>query len=63
MIVNPEKFQVIITDKKGQNNNPTEKNTKSILLLLGLKLCNKSADQLTALNRLNKYLGFEEKNY
>ena len=25
MIVNPEKFQVIITDKKEQNNNPIEK--------------------------------------
>ena len=26
MIVNPEKFQAIIIDKKGQNNNPTEIN-------------------------------------
>ena len=25
------------------------------------KLCNKSADQLNSLNRLNRYLGFEEK--
>ena len=25
------------------------------------KLCNKSADQLNSLNRLNTYLGFEEK--
>ena len=34
MIVNPEKFQAIIIDKKGQNNNPTEINIdgkKSIL--------------------------------
>ena len=26
MIVNPEKLQAIIIDKKGQNNNPTEIN-------------------------------------
>ena len=34
MIVNPEKFQAIIIDKEGQNNNPTEINIdgkKSIL--------------------------------
>ena len=81
MIVNPEKFQAIIIDKKGQNNNPTELNidgkkinSESSVLLLGLeidsklnfdkhisKLCNKSAGQLNALNRLNRYFGFEEK--
>ena len=49
-------------------------NSESSVLLLGLeidsklnfdkhisKLCNKSAGQLNALNRLNRYLGFEEK--
>ena len=81
MIVNPEKFQAILIDRKGQNNNPTEINidekkinSESSALLLGLeidsklnfdkhisKLCNKSAGQLNALNRLNRYLGFEEK--
>ena len=81
MIVNPEKIQVIIIDKKGQNNNPTEINidgkkinSESSVLLLGLeidsklnfdkhvsKLCHKSAGQLNGLNRLNRYLGFEEK--
>ena len=42
MIVNPEKIQVIIIDKKGQNNNPTEINidrkkinSESSVLLLG----------------------------
>ena len=83
MIVNPEKFQAIIIDKKGQNNNPTELNidgkkinSESSVLLLGLeidsklnfdkhisKLCNKSAGQLNALNRLSRYLGFEDKKY
>ena len=81
MIVNPEKFQAILIDRKGQNNNPTEINidekkinSESSALLLGLeidsklnfdkhisKLYNKSAGQLNALNRLNRYLGFEEK--
>ena len=81
MIVNPEKFQAILTDRKGQNNNPTEINidgkiinSESSVLLLGLvidsklildkhisKLYNKSAGQLNALIRLNRYLGFEEK--
>ena len=80
MIVNLEKFQAIITDRKGQNN-PTEINIdakiincESSVLLLGLvidskltldkhisKLYNKSAGQLNALIRLNRYLGFEEK--
>ena len=79
MIVNPEKFQAIILDNKGQNNNPTEINIDvknqfwSSVLFLELeidsklnfgknisKLCNKSAGQLNALNRLNRYLGFEE---
>ena len=42
MIVNPEKFQAIIIDKKGKNNNPTEINidrkkinSESSVLLLG----------------------------
>ena len=81
MIVSPEKFQAIIIDRKGRNNNPTEINiggkkiySESSVLLLGLeidsklnfdkhisKLGNKSAGQLNALNRLNRYLGFEEK--
>ena len=81
MIVNPEKFQAIIIDKKGQNNNPTEINingkkinSECSVFSLGLeidsklnfykhisKLCNKSAGQLNALNRLIRYLGFEEK--
>ena len=79
MIVNPEKFQAIIIDNKGQNNNPAEINTDvknqfwSSVLFLELeidselnfgksisKLCNKCAGQLNALNRLNRYLGFEE---
>ena len=49
-------------------------NSESSVLLLGLeidskidfdkhisKLCNKSAGQLNAFTRLNRYLGFEEK--
>ena len=79
MIVSPEKFQAIIIDRKGRNNNPTEINiggkkiySESSVLLLGLeidsklnfdkhisKLGNKSAGQLNALNRLNRYIGFE----
>ena len=80
MIADPEKFQAIIIDKKGQNNNPTEINidgkkiSSESSILFGLeidsklncdkcisKLCNKSAGQLNALNRLNRYLGSEEK--
>ena len=81
MIVNPEKFQAMIIDKKGQHNNPSEINidgkkinSESSVHLLGLeidsklnfdkpisKLYNKSPGQLNALNRLNRYLGFEEK--
>ena len=81
MIVNPEKFQAMIIDKKGQHNNPSEINidgkkinSQSSVHLLGLeidsklnfdkpisKLDNKSPGQLNALNRLNRYLGFEEK--
>ena len=45
MIVNPEKFQAILIDRKGQNHSPTEINTdekkinsESSILLLGLKL-------------------------
>ena len=79
MIVNPGKFQAIILDNKGQNNNPAEINIDvknqfwSSVLFLELeidsklnfgknisKLCNKSSGQLNALNRLNRYLGFEE---
>ena len=39
MIVNPEKVQAIIVDKKGQNNNPTEINMgkKSILKVVSVK--------------------------
>ena len=81
MIIKPEKFQAIIIDKKGQNNNPTEINIdreknhfwkKYSILGLGIdiklnfdkhisKLHSKSAGQLNALNRLNRYLGFEGK--
>ena len=82
MIADPEKFQAIIIDKKGQNNNPTEINidgkkiSSESSILFGLeidsklnfdkcisKLCNKSAGQLNALNRLSRYLGFEDKKY
>ena len=42
MIVNPEKLQAVIIDKKGQNNNPTEinidgkkMNSEGNVLLLG----------------------------
>ena len=34
MIVNPEKFPVIIIDKKGQNNNSTEINTDAKKMIL-----------------------------
>ena len=34
MIVKPEKFEAIIIDKKGQNNNLTEINTDSKKLIL-----------------------------
>ena len=78
MIANPDKFQAIIIDRKGQNNKPTEiilmEKNQFCVLLLELEIdselnfdkhiskpCNKSAGQLNALNRLNRYLGFEEK--
>ena len=45
MIVIPEKFQAIIIDRKGRNNNPTEINiggkkiySESSVLLLGLEI-------------------------
>ena len=48
MIINAEKFQAIITDKKGQNNNPTEinidekkVNSESSVLLLGSEIDSK----------------------
>ena len=48
MTINPEKFQASIIDKKGQHNNLTEINldgkkfnSKSSVLLLGLKIDSK----------------------
>ena len=48
MIINAEKFQAIIIDKKGQNNNPTEinidekkVNSESSVLLLGSEIDSK----------------------
>ena len=40
MIVNPEKIQAIIIDRKGQNNNPTEINTDGKeSILKGVSYC------------------------
>lgn len=48
MIVNPEKFQAIIIDRKGQSNNPTklvidgkEINSENCVTLLGLEIDSK----------------------
>ena len=70
MIVNPDKFQVIIDKKKGDHTNENA----PLIEFLGIQLDDKlnfsphisnifksAANQLNALIRLQKFLSFEEK--
>ena len=75
MIVNPEKFQAIIIDRKNQKNNPqkviiSSENVTLLDLEVDSKLnfdehisnlCSKSAAQLNALCRIRHLIGLEER--
>ena len=72
MVVNPDKFQAIILDKRKRDNQQIK--VVSSVKLLGLQLddklnfnlhisniCKSAANQLNALIRLKKFMNFEEK--
>ena len=64
MIVNPDKFQVILLDKRGSDNTNIEvkigkektKSTSSVKLL-----CKYAGNQLNVLTRLKSFLGLKER--
>ena len=81
MIVNPEKFQVIVVKKNAKmknyyplNINDLTINSENSVKLLGIEtdnklpfeqhiytLCNKASNQLNAIGRIQKFMGFKEK--
>ena len=77
MVVNPEKFQTIVVKKNAKmkdsyplNINDLKINSETSVKLLGIEtdnrlsistLCNKASNQLNSIGRIQKFMGFKEK--